>query len=66
VDTAAQLAPILGPEWETYTARRVEERACELERETNFAWAVVDSMRVRLAESAGSVLQPTPANDDHA
>jgi len=66
VDTAAQLAPILGPGWETYTARQVEESARELEPATNFVWAVADSMRVRHAETAGSVSQPTPAKGDHA
>ena len=64
MDAAAKLERILGPGWETFSASQVEDRARELERATNFAWAVVDSMRVRHAETVGSVLQPAPMNGD--
>ena len=64
MDTAAQLERVLGPGWQTYTTRQVEDRARELERATNFAWALVDSMRTRHAETVGSVLQPTAANSN--
>src|SRR5579864_235727 len=62
VDTATQLERVLGPGWEAYTRGQVEERARELEGATNFAWAVVDSMRVRHAETVGGVLHVAHPN----
>jgi hypothetical protein len=64
VDSAAQLERVLGPGWETYTTRQVEERARELERATTFAWAVANSMRERQAATVRNVSQLTAMNGD--
>jgi hypothetical protein len=58
VESTAKLQRILGPGWETFTVRQVEERAAELERVSKFAWAVAYSMRGHHAPTAGAVLQP--------
>ena len=65
MDAAAKLERILGPGWETYTTQQVEERARELGRATDFAWAVANSMRARQAVTVGNVLQLTLTNGDH-
>ncbi len=44
--------------------RQVEERARELERANNFAWAVLSSMREQQAQTAGSVLELAHPNGD--
>jgi hypothetical protein len=58
VESTAKLERIPGPCWETFTVRQVQERVAELERVSNFAWAVAYSMRERHAPTAGAVLQP--------
>ena len=58
MESTAKLERILGPGWETFTAKQVEERAEELQRVSNFAWAVARSMREHQASTAGAVLQP--------
>ena len=60
----AKLERILGPGWETLTARQVEARAIELGRISDFAWALVHSMYERRAPNAGSVLVLAQSNGD--
>jgi hypothetical protein len=63
VDNSAKLERILGPGWETLTARQVEERARELEKVSTFAWKVAHSMREHQASTAGAVLHVSTNGD---
>ena len=65
MDAAAKLERVLGPGWETLTTSEVEQRARELERANDFAWAVLSSMRAQEAPTVGSVLQLAHVNGDH-